>query len=109
MVTVAIVKGNEPISMSRQAFTLINAANMLHADDRVLIKPNCVVPKHPSTGVTTNAQVVEGVIEFVKACGVSQITIAEGGKPRYRAGICDHRPTRGRGQTCRTADQYQRR
>jgi uncharacterized protein (DUF362 family) len=81
MVSVAIVKGNEPIAMSRQAFTLINAAHMLHADDRVLIKPNCVVPKHPSTGTTTDARVVEGVIEFVKACGVSQITIAEGGNP----------------------------
>jgi uncharacterized protein (DUF362 family) len=81
MVSVAIVKGDEPIAMSRQAFTLINAAHILNADDRVLIKPNCVVPKHPSTGVTTDAHVVEGVIEFVKACGVSQITIAEGGNP----------------------------
>lgn len=81
MVTVAIVKGDEPISMSRRALSLIHAADVLHADDRVLIKPNCVVPKPPSTGVTTDARVVEGVIEFVKACGVSQITIAEGGNP----------------------------
>lgn len=81
VVKVAIVKGEEPISMSRQAFTLINAADVLHPDDRVLIKPNCVVPKPPSTGVTTDAHVVEGVIEFVKACGVSDITIAEGGNP----------------------------
>ena len=81
MVTVAIVKGEDPISMSQQAFTLINAADVLHVDDRVLIKPNCVVPKAPSTGVTTDARVVDGVIECVKACGVSQITIAEGGNP----------------------------
>jgi uncharacterized protein (DUF362 family) len=81
VVQVAIVKGEEPLSMSQQAFTLINAAEVLHSSDRVLIKPNSVVPKPPSSGVTTDARVVEGVIEFVKACGVSQITIAEGGNP----------------------------
>jgi uncharacterized protein (DUF362 family) len=81
MVKVAIVKGAEPISMTRQAFTLINADDVLHPDDRVLIKPNCVVPKPPTTGTTTDARVVEGVIAFAKACGVSHITIAEGGNP----------------------------
>jgi uncharacterized protein (DUF362 family) len=81
MVNVAIVKGKEPIAMTQQALTLIKAANVLHANDRVLIKPNCVVPKPPSTGVTTDPRVIAGVIDFVKACGVTQITIAEGGNP----------------------------
>ena len=67
--------------MSRQAFTLIQANDRLHPNDRVLIKPNCVVPKPPSTGITTDARVVDGVIEALKACGITQITIAEGGNP----------------------------
>lgn len=63
LVTVAIVKGDDPNSMSHQACTLIHAADMFHPDDRVLIKPNCVVPKPPSTGITTDARVIDGVIE----------------------------------------------
>jgi uncharacterized protein (DUF362 family) len=79
--TVAIVKGDDPHKMSWQALDLIHAPSILRPDDHVLIKPNIVLPKPPSTGVTTDPRVVEGIIEYVKTCGVSKITIAEGGNP----------------------------
>ena len=78
---VAIVKGDDPYTISWQALDLIHATSIFRPDDHVLIKPNVVVPKPPSTGVTTDPRIVEGIIEYVKTCGVSQITIAEGGNP----------------------------
>jgi uncharacterized protein (DUF362 family) len=78
----AIVKGENPVSMTKQALELINARAAVSPGDRVLIKPNCVVPKHPSTGVTTDPRVVEAIIEFVKTCGARSITVGEGGNPK---------------------------
>jgi len=45
----------------------------------VLIKPNYVVAKHPSTGITTDSRVLESIIEFVKKSGVKDIVVGEGG------------------------------
>ncbi len=78
---VVIVKGNDPRHMSKQALGLLNAEDIFAPEDRVLIKPNCVIPKLPSTGITTDARLVEGIIDFVRACGVMDITIGEGGNP----------------------------
>ncbi len=79
--SVVIVKGKDPRRMSGEALRLLKAEDVFLPEDRVLIKPNCVVPKPPSSGVTTDARVVEGIIDFAKACGVVDITIGEGGNP----------------------------
>lgn len=78
---VAIIKGTDPRAMTKQALKLIHAKALISTDDRVLIKPNYITPKHPTTGVTTDSRVVDGIIEFVKDCGASEITIGEGGDP----------------------------
>lgn len=79
---VSIVKGGDPKAITMRALELIRAREVISSDDRVLIKPNCIVPKHPSTGVTTDARVVDGVIDFVKGCGASDIVVGEGGNPK---------------------------
>jgi len=55
MSLVAIVKGKRPSVMIRRALDLIGAEELLSPKDRVLVKPNYVVARHPSTGITTDS------------------------------------------------------
>jgi uncharacterized protein (DUF362 family) len=79
--TVALVRLEDPIEATRKALSLIHPKIDVKPGDRVLIKPNCVRPKRPSTGVTTDSRIVEAIVEYLKDRGVSDITIAEGGNP----------------------------
>jgi uncharacterized protein (DUF362 family) len=76
---VAIVKGTDPKPMVRRALEMIDAAAIISPGDDFLVKPNCVVPKVPSTGITTDSRVVESIVEFLRDNGVQNITIGEGG------------------------------
>jgi uncharacterized protein (DUF362 family) len=78
-IEVAIVKGTDPRSMVFRALEMINAETHVRQSNDVLIKPNCVAPKDPSTGVTTDSRVVEAIIEFLRDKGVHALTIGEGG------------------------------
>jgi len=78
---VAIVKGTDPYLTTKQALKLVSDEVIIEPNDRVLIKPNCVSPKSPDTGVTTDSRVVEPIIEFLREKGVHDIVIAEGGNP----------------------------
>jgi len=75
----AIVKGQSPKAMVRRSLELIGADELIAPEDRVLIKPNYICAKHPSTGVTTDSRVVEALIAFVKECGCRKITVGDGG------------------------------
>lgn len=77
--SVAIVRGNHPSTMLENALELIDAERLLTPEDKVLIKPNYVVAKHPSTGITTDSHVIESIIESVKGYGVKDIVVGEGG------------------------------
>ncbi|MCL2634030.1 MAG: DUF362 domain-containing protein [Oscillospiraceae bacterium] len=44
---------------------------------RVSIKPNMVLARHPSEGATTHAEVVEGIIIFLREHGIRDIEIIE--------------------------------
>jgi len=79
---VALVKGTEPKTMVLRALSMIEAENIFTKEDKVLLKPNYVRPVKPSTGVTTDSRVVEGIIEFILGVGVQEITIGEGGNRR---------------------------
>jgi len=80
MSKVAIVKGTNPVE------TRVNALEMIRADldfvlsteKPILIKPNYINSKHPSTGITTDSRVVEGVAKFLKGCKLEEIIIGEG-------------------------------
>ncbi|MEM1581973.1 MAG: DUF362 domain-containing protein [Candidatus Bathyarchaeia archaeon] len=76
---VAVVKDKDPYTALKKALELIDAKKQITHEDKVLIKPNYVVAKHPSTGVTTDSRVIEGVINFLRSIGVSSIVVGEGG------------------------------
>jgi len=76
---VAIVKGQSPKLMVKRSLQLIGANKVVTPADRVLIKPNYICAKHPSTGVTADSRVVEALIEFVKESGCREITVGDGG------------------------------
>ena len=76
--TVAIVRGENPVSMVNEALEIIEADKAFRADESILIKPNYVIASHPSEGVTTDARVVEGIVKFLKERGFGKITIGEG-------------------------------
>ena len=78
---VALVKGSDPFTTTSQVLKIIHDDIQFEPNDRILIKPNCVRPVAPNTGVTTDAGVVEAIIEFLHNRGVWDIVIAEGGNP----------------------------
>lgn len=76
---VAVVRGRNPYEMLRRALELIDYRKRITKEDKVLIKPNYVVAKHPSTGITTDTRIVEGIITCLKSLGINKITVGEGG------------------------------
>ena len=83
MPNVAIVKGENPIE------TTVNALRLIEADiqralaesgkRRILLKPNYINSRHPSTGITTDSRVIEGVVKFLKeGKTANDIIIGEG-------------------------------
>ena len=79
---IAIVKGTNPKQMVCHALELINAGSIFSSEDKILLKPNCVVPKDPLSGVTTDSRIIEGIVEFLRNKGTEDITIGDGGS-RY--------------------------
>jgi len=57
---------------------MTDAHEAVPADRPVLIKPNYINARHPSTGITTDSRVIEGVVKFLKMHGVEDIIIGEG-------------------------------
>lgn len=78
---VAVVRNEDPYIALREALELIDAKNLIFNGDKVLVKPNYVVAKHPSTGVTTDPRIIDGIISFLKEIGLSadSIILGEGG------------------------------
>ena len=79
--TVALVKGSDPLKTTLRALKIIQDEVVIDPSERVLIKPNCVRPVSPETGVTTDAGVVEAIINFLTEKGVKDLVIADGGNP----------------------------
>jgi uncharacterized protein (DUF362 family) len=77
MSAVAIVKGIPPEDITVQALEMINAHEALTDGKPVLIKPNYLNASHPSTGITTDSRVIEGVIKFLKQQEVQEIIIGD--------------------------------
>ncbi len=80
MSKVAIVKGETPIETTTAVLEMIDSDvdRALSADKPVLIKPNYINSKHPSTGMTTDSGVVEGVVKFLRKHDIKEIVIGEG-------------------------------
>jgi uncharacterized protein (DUF362 family) len=83
MPSVAIVKGENPIETTVNALRLIEAdIQRVLADSGkkpILVKPNYINSKHPSTGITTDSRVIEGVVKFLKERkAANDVIIGEG-------------------------------
>ncbi|MGB9683556.1 MAG: DUF362 domain-containing protein [Candidatus Bathyarchaeales archaeon] len=80
MSRVAIVKGLNPIESTVKALEMIKTDldEVLYAEKPILIKPNYINARHPSTGITTDSRVVEGIVKFLKEHGKGNIIIGEG-------------------------------
>ena len=78
---VAISRGADPLLTTRQALHLVQDEITVKPNDRIVIKPNIVRPVAPEKGITTDARVVEAIIEFLQEQSVEDIVIAEGGNP----------------------------
>ncbi len=66
---------------SQMAYTIMESAGIekkVSACMNIAIKPNLVVAKPSQSGATTCPGVIEGIIRFLKDCGVSRIKIMEG-------------------------------
>jgi len=80
MSKVAMVKGTSPVDTTVKALELVRSDLdvVLSAEKPILIKPNYINSKHPSTGITTDSKVIEGIVKFLKKCKIEDITIGEG-------------------------------
>jgi uncharacterized protein (DUF362 family) len=77
------VKGENPVETTVNALKLIEA-DVEHAlaesgKKQILIKPNYINSRHPSTGITTDSRVIEGVVKFLRTGKTaSDVIIGEG-------------------------------
>ncbi len=82
MSKVAIAKGENPIETTVTALKMIESDVIQALDEPerkpILIKPNYINSKHPSTGITTDSRVIEGVVSFLKERSIDDISIGEG-------------------------------
>lgn len=80
MSNVAIVQGTNPVEASVEALQLVGSDvdKVLSNAKQILIKPNYINAKHPSTGITTDSRVIEGVVKYLKTHDTHNIIIGEG-------------------------------
>jgi len=82
MPNVVIMKGENPVETTVNALTMIesdvNVALAESGKKQVLVKPNYINSKHPSTGITTDSRVIEGVVKFLVTRKMASIVIGEG-------------------------------
>jgi len=78
MTKVAILRGTNPQDMTVKALEMTAAHEVLPKNKPVLIKPNYINSSHPSTGITTDSRVIEGVVKFLRKHNVREIIIGEG-------------------------------
>jgi uncharacterized protein (DUF362 family) len=81
MSRVAIVKGVHPVETTIKALETLGSDvdSVLSGKKPVLIKPNYINSRHPSTGITTDSRVIEGIVKFLKEeRKIEEIIIGEG-------------------------------
>jgi len=81
MSRVAIVKGTNPIETTVEALEAIGSdvERVLSGKRKpILIKPNYLNSKHPSTGITTDSRVIEGIVRFLRERKIEDVIIGEG-------------------------------
>ena len=80
MSRVALVKGTRPVETTVKALQMIKSDVdcVLSESKPILIKPNYINSEHPSTGITTDCRVIEGIVKFLRGRNIEKIIIGEG-------------------------------
>jgi uncharacterized protein (DUF362 family) len=80
MTRVVIIEGTDPVETSVKALETISSDVEVALSEKkpILIKPNYINSRHPSTGITTDSRVIEGVVKFLKNRRIKEIVIGEG-------------------------------
>jgi len=80
MSKVSIVKGTRPVKATVKALEMIrpDVDYILSKPKPILIKPNYINSEPPSTGITTDSRVIEGIVKFLRQCKTKDIIIGEG-------------------------------
>jgi len=78
MTKVAIGRGTTPQDMTVKALEMVKADEVLSKQKPILIKPNYINACHPSTGITTDSRVIEGVVKFLRQHNLKEVVIGEG-------------------------------
>ncbi|QHQ61229.1 DUF362 domain-containing protein [Anaerocolumna sedimenticola] len=72
---------NYGTNLQKMTYELMEAANIagrLNTTMKIGIKPNLVVSRPADGGATTHPEIVEGIIRYLQAYGINNITILEG-------------------------------
>jgi uncharacterized protein (DUF362 family) len=72
-----VAYGTDAGQLASDLLQAANVASELSSDMHVLLKPNLVMAREASSGITTHPELAEGVIRFLLEAGVRKITIAE--------------------------------
>ena len=72
-----VAYGTDPRKLIQNLLQTGDVASELDSKMHVLLKPNLVMARPASSGITTHPELAEGVIRFLLEAGVRRITIAE--------------------------------
>jgi uncharacterized protein (DUF362 family) len=90
----AVAYGSDPLQLVLDLLQSAELCGELTPRARVLLKPNLVMAREASSGITTHPEVAEGVIRYLLDAGVRNITIAEsswtGGDTRRAFQVCGY-------------------
>jgi len=75
---IRVIYGDNPRQMVKELLEAIKPEKEIEKNALIGIKPNLVVAKASSSGATTSPEIVEGLIEYLKSKGFSNIVIMEG-------------------------------
>src|SRR3990170_412138 len=80
MSRIAIIRGTNHVETTVKALETIetDVDSVISRKKPILIKPNYINSKHPSTGITTDSRVIEGIVKFLSTRKTEEITIGEG-------------------------------
>lgn len=86
--------GTDAHEMTKALLEQWGTAGKIPSGAPVVLKPNLVVAQPPELGATTHAGVLSGCIEYLRDCGVSDISIIEGSwvgdQTRRAAAVCGY-------------------
>ncbi|UCF99786.1 MAG: DUF362 domain-containing protein [Spirochaetaceae bacterium] len=90
----AVAYGTDACRLVLNLLQAMDIGSEVGSKTKVLLKPNLVMAREASSGITTHAEVAEGVIRYLLDAGVQKITIAEsswtGGDTRRAYRVCGY-------------------